>query len=263
MSLPLWFCQEPKWWPSLGWCGKSMAWDWPGFSASFKIAVRLDDHRERRELLSGPGGKCLCPDRVVGSGFEGRWARLVGDRDHAAGWCAWQRGLRNAQEQLVAKPNGVEEDGGKIIENGLLSIPRLKEHSSFSLRTRGASSSACEVMCNRWMVWKLPEGHLQCLGLSFTRHRHEANKEKANSIDQDLGAFNVNWCSVKGRRHEHFSEQVKELISRATVVLVGLGFCKKPFEGGWFLIPNLSAPSTRDNGRFFRHILSAVLAAVA
>lgn len=216
----------------------------------------LDDHRERHELLSGPGGKCLFPDRVVGSGFEGRWARLVGDRDHAAGWCAWQGSLGNAQEQLVAKPNGVEEDRGKIIENGLLSIPRLEEHSGFSLRTGGASSSACEVMCNRWMVRKLPEGHLQSLGLSFMRLRHEANKEKANSIDQDLGAFNVNWCSVKGRRHEHFSEQLKELIARATVVLVGLGPVRNHLkEAGFsFLISRPPAQGTMEDfsGTYFQ-----------
>lgn len=27
----------------------------------------------------------------------------------------------------MAKPNGVEEDGGKVIESGLLSVPRLEE----------------------------------------------------------------------------------------------------------------------------------------
>lgn len=32
--------------------------------------MRLEGHRERRELLSDPGRKCLCPDRVVGGGFE-------------------------------------------------------------------------------------------------------------------------------------------------------------------------------------------------
>lgn len=57
-----------------------------------------------------------------------------------------------------------------------------------------AGSSAYEVMCNRWMVRKLPQGHLQSLGLSFMRLRHEANKEKANSIDRDLGVCNVNCC---------------------------------------------------------------------
>lgn len=94
------------------------------------------------------------------------------------------------------------------------------------------------------------------------RLRHEANKEKENSIDQDLEVFNVNCSSVKGTKHELFTE-VEEPIARAAVVLLSLGSHKKSFEGGWLLIPNLLASSTRDNERVFRHILSAVLAAVA
>lgn len=94
------------------------------------------------------------------------------------------------------------------------------------------------------------------------RFGHEANKEKENSIDQDLEVFHVNCSSVKGRKHELSTEEVKELIARAAVVLLGLGSCKKLFEGGWLLIPNLLASRTRDNERVFRHILSAVLAAV-
>lgn len=95
------------------------------------------------------------------------------------------------------------------------------------------------------------------------RLRHEANKEKENSIDQDLEVFNVNCSSVKGRKHELCMEEVEEPIARAAVVLLGLGSCNESCEGGWLLIPNLSASSTRDNERVFRHILSAVLAAVA
>jgi len=109
----------------------------------------------------------------------------------------------------------------------------------------------------------LPQGNLLSLGLSFMRLRHEANKEKENSIDQGLEVFNVNCSSVKGRKHEFFTEEVEEPIARAAVVLLGLGSCKKSFEAGWLLIPNLSASSTRDDERVFRHILSTVLAVVA
>lgn len=95
------------------------------------------------------------------------------------------------------------------------------------------------------------------------RLRHEANKEKESSIDQDLEVFNANCSLAKGRKHELFMEDVEEPTARAAVVLLGLGSRKKSFEGGRLLIPNRSASSTRDNERVFRHILSAVLAAVA
>lgn len=211
---------------------------------------------------------------------------------------AQERSLGNAQEQHLAKPNGVEEDGGKmggenpwkwlsqgwksllgvqLCKHGLLEVyssPRSdhKTWHSFcscppgspSLRagcTGGAGPFACEVMCNRWMAWKLPQGH--SLSLGFMRLRHEANKEKESSIDQDLEVFNANCSLAKGRKHELFMEDVEEPTARAVMVLLGLGSRKKSFEGGRLLIPNRLASSTRDNERVFRHILSAVLAAVA
>lgn len=95
------------------------------------------------------------------------------------------------------------------------------------------------------------------------RLRHEANREKENSIDQDLEVFNIICSLVKGRKHKLFMEEVEEPIARAAMVLLGLRSSKKLLEGGWLLLPNHSASSTRDNERVSRHILSAVLAAVA
>jgi len=48
------------------------------------MAVWLEDPRESRELPSGPGRKCPCPDSIVGSGFEEKRARLVEDGDRMA-----------------------------------------------------------------------------------------------------------------------------------------------------------------------------------
>lgn len=50
-----------------------------------------------------------------------------------------------------------------------------------------------------------------CLSLNFMRFRHEANKEKENSIDQDLEVFSDNCSSVNGRKHELFMESRSQL----------------------------------------------------
>lgn len=145
-------------------------------------------------------------------------ASWAGERQGGSGFPAGG----NAQAQPVAKPSSAEEDGWKMGEKSLKMAPwpsqgwksllgvQLWKHSlleayssprsncktwhsfrncplgSLSLRAGcfgSAGSFACEVMCNRRMVWELPQGNLLSLGLSFMRFGHEANKEKENSTD--------------------------------------------------------------------------------
>lgn len=87
--------------------------------------------------------------------------------------------------------------------------------------------------------------------------RHEVNKE--NNIEQDLEVFDVSCSSVKGRNLKIFIGEVEELIARAaTTMLLCLGPSEKSFEG--FLISQVPPQGTK---KVFRHILSAVLVALA
>lgn len=62
------------------------------------------------------------------------------------------------------------------------------------------------------------------------RLRHESNKEKENSIDQDQEEFNVNCSLIKGRKDKFFMGKAEEQITRASIVLLGLRSCKKEFS---------------------------------